>query len=296
LAKCAAIKITSPARNIIEAISTIAAEILMSLIEKIEAAFEMKTLDRRHIDAVNEAVDLLDTGKARICEKREDGWYTHQWLKKAILLYFKIQKLEVIESGTFSFYDKVPIKKWDGTEGVRVAPNALARKGSFIEPGCILMPSFVNIGAYVGAGSMVDTWVTVGSGAQIGKNVHLAGGSGIGGVLEPVQATPVIIEDNAFIGSRCVVVEGVRIGEGAVIAAGVVLTASTRILDVRKETVEVLRGAIPPNSVVVPGTTAKQFPAGEFGISCALIIGTRTESSDKKTSLTAALREFGVGV
>jgi len=267
-----------------------------NIVEKIEAAFEAANLDQGQVQAVNEAINLLDAGKKRICEKGPNGWHTHQWLKKAVLLYFKIQKLELMESGHFTFYDKVPIKKWNGTEGVRVAPNAIARKGSFIEPGCVLMPSFVNIGARVGAGSLVDTWVTVGSCAQIGENVHIAGGVGIGGVLEPIQNNPVIIEDNAFIGSRCIIVEGVYVGEGAVLGAGVVLTSSTKIMDVREATVKVLRGTIPANGVVIPGTTMKTFPAGEFGVPCALIIGTRTESTDKKTSLTAVLRKFDVSV
>ncbi len=267
---------------------------MATLAERIDAAYGTDHLDTEQIRAVHEAIQLLDTGQARVCEKRPDGWHTHQWLKKAILLYFRIQKLEVVESGAFRFCDKIPVKNWNGTEGVRVVPQALARRGSFVEPGCILMPSFVNIGAYVGAGSMVDTWVTVGSCAQIGKNVHLAGGVGVGGVLEPLQTNPVIIEDNAFVGSRCVVVEGVHVGEGAVLGAGVVLTASTKVLDVRGSSAIELRGTVPANAVAIPGATHRLFPAGEFGVPCVLIIGTRRESTDKKTSLTAVLREFDI--
>jgi 2,3,4,5-tetrahydropyridine-2,6-dicarboxylate N-succinyltransferase len=268
----------------------------MDLASVIDKAFDAAALTARDSAAVEEAVRLLDSGEARVCERIDGKWHTRQWLKKAILLYFRIRALEVIASGPFSFNDKIPVKSWDGSEGVRVVPQALARRGSYVEPGCILMPSFVNIGARVGAGTMVDTWVTVGSCAQIGRNVHLAGGVGIGGVLEPVQADPVVVEDNAFVGSRCVIVEGVRIGEGAVLGAGVVLTASTRIIDVRGESEKVTRGVVPSNAVVVPGTTQKTFPAGAYGVSCALIIGTRKQSTDKKTSLTAVLREFEVPV
>ncbi len=267
---------------------------MVTLAERIDAAYGTDRLDTEQIRAVHETIHLLDTGQVRVCEKRPDGWHTHQWLKKAILLYFRIQKPEVVESGAFHFCDKIPVKSWNGTEGVRVVPQALARRGSFVEPGCILMPSFVNIGAYVGAGSMIDTWVTVGSCAQIGKNVHLAGGVGVGGVLEPLQTNPVIIEDNVFVGSRCVVVEGVHVGEGAVLGAGVVLTASTKVLDVRGSSAIELRGAVPANAVAIPGATRRLFPAGEFGVPCVLIIGTRGESTDKKTSLTAALREFDI--
>jgi 2,3,4,5-tetrahydropyridine-2-carboxylate N-succinyltransferase len=264
----------------------------MTIETAVNEAFDASQLTPAHIDAIEEAILLLDIGKLRVCERINGGWHTHQWLKKAILLYFKIRRLEVIASGPFRFNDKVPVKSWDGTEGVRVVPQALARRGSYIEPGAVLMPCFINIGARVGTGTMVDTWATVGSCAQIGKNVHLAGGVGIGGVLEPVQADPVIVEDNCFVGSRCVIVEGVRVGEGAVLGAGVVLTSSTKIIDVRGEREEVIKGVVPSNAVVVPGTTMKSFPSGEYGIACALIIGTRKESTDKKTSLTAVLREF----
>lgn len=264
----------------------------MTIESTINEAFEAKEITSAHVEAVEEAIRLLDTGALRVCEPIDGVWTTHQWLKKAILLYFRIRRLEVVTSGPFRFNDKVPVKVWDGSEGVRVVPQALARRGSYIEPGAILMPCFVNIGARVGSGTMVDTWVTVGSCAQIGKNVHLAGGVGIGGVLEPVQADPVIVEDNCFVGSRCIVVEGVRVCEGAVLGAGVVLTSSTRIIDVRGEREAVLKGIVPSNAVVVPGTTMKSFPAGQYGITCALVIGTRKDSTDKKTSLTAALREF----
>jgi len=262
----------------------------------VNEAFDAAELNAGHTAAIEEAVRLLDVGDVRVCERIDGVWHTHQWLKKAILLYFRIRKLEVMTSGLFQFNDKIPVKSWDGSEGVRVVPQALVRRGSHIERGCVLMPSFVNIGARVGGGTMVDTWVTVGSCAQIGRNVHLAGGVGIGGVLEPVQANPVIIEDNVFVGSRCVIVEGVRIGEGAVLGAGVVLTSSTKIIDAWGKRENVSRGIVPSNAVVVPGTTQKSFPSGEYGVTCALIIGMRKESTDKKTSLTAVLREFDVPV
>jgi 2,3,4,5-tetrahydropyridine-2,6-dicarboxylate N-succinyltransferase len=268
----------------------------MTIESTINEAFDATEPNADHVVAIEEAIRLLDAGEVRVCERTGGTWHTHQWLKKAILLYFKVRKLEVTASGAFSFHDKIPVKSWDGSEGVRVVPQALARRGSYIEPGSILMPSFVNIGARVGAGTMVDTWATVGSCAQIGKNVHLAGGVGIGGVLEPIQANPVIVEDDAFIGSRCVIVEGVHIGEGAVLGAGVVLTSSTKIIDVRAERERVMRGVVPSNSVVIPGTTTKSFPAGDYGVTCALIIGMRKESTDQKTSLTAALREFDLAV
>lgn len=264
--------------------------------EKIEKAFESNDFLAEAQDAVAEAISQLDSGEVRVCEKTESGWKTNEWLKKAILLYFRLQKMETIEVPPFHFVDKIPLKKWKGDEGVRVVPHALARYGSFIESGAILMPSYTNIGAYVSSGSMVDTWATVGSCAQIGKNVHLSGGVGIGGVLEPVQASPVIIEDNAFIGSRCIVVEGVVVEEGAVLGAGVTITASTKILDVTGSEVQTLRGRVPKNAVVIPGTVPKKFPAGEFGTPCALIIGHRSEKTNKKTSLTDALRQFDVPV
>ena len=245
-------------------------------------------------EKVIETLRALDEGKIRICEKTNDGWITHAWIKEAILEYFKMMKMQPIQAGDLKFFDKIPIKQWTGQEGVRVVPTALVRYGAFVESGAILMPSFVNIGAYVGSGTMVDTWATVGSCAQIGKNVHLSGGVGIGGVLEPVQASPVIIEDHAFIGSRCIVVEGVRVEEGAVLGAGVTLTSSTKIIDVSGPNEIIYQGHVPKNSVVVPGTYSKQFPAGNYGVTCALIIGQRKESTDKKTSLNQALRDFDV--
>jgi len=268
----------------------------MDLAKRINAAYEKEDLDVDDQDAIAEAIRLLDTGEQRVCEFHDNQWSTNQWLKKALLLYFRVQESTVISSGPFSYFDKIPIKQWDGSEGVRVVPQALARYGCYIEPGAILMPSYINIGAYVGSGTLVDTWATVGSCAQIGKGVHLSGGVGIGGVLEPIQADPVIIEDHAFIGSRCIVVEGVHVQEGAVLGAGVVLTSSTPILDVRGDDVQTYRGTVPKNSVVIPGSRKKRFPAGEFDVPCALIIGERSESTDRKTGLTAALRDFDVAV
>lgn len=247
--------------------------------------------------AVERVIRELDTGKLRVCSRNDRGeWQTHDWVKKAILLYFRLRKVSPIRAGALQFLDKIPLKKWTGKEGVRVVPTGLARYGSFIEKGAILMPSYVNIGAYVGAGTMVDTWATVGSCAQVGSNVHLSGGVGIGGVLEPVQAQPVIIEDDVFVGSRAIVVEGVRVEQGAVLAAGVVLTASTKIIDVSGSQSVTLKGVVPRNSVVIPGSVPKEFPAGTFQVPAALIIGKRTESTDKKTSLTRALREFELSV
>ena len=257
----------------------------MAIESMIDQAFEAEHLTDDHVEAIVEAIRLLDTGSARVCERVDGAWHTHQWLKKAILLYFKIRGVELITSGPFRFNDKIPLKSWDGFGGDRVVPQALARRGSYVEPGAILMPSFVNIGARVGAGTMVDTWVTVGSCAQIGRNVHLAGGVGIGGVLEPIQANPVIVEDNCFVGSRCVIVEGVRVGEGAVLGAGVVLASSTTIVDVRGERERVMKGAVPSNAVVVPGTTIKSFPSGDYGVMCALIIGTRRNRRTRRPAL-----------
>ncbi len=245
---------------------------------------------------VQEAIQQLDQGKIRVCEKQNDQWITNEWVKKAILLFFKIQKMELLKTEHFHYYDKIPLKKWNGTEGVRVVPQALARYGSFVESGAILMPSYINIGAYVGAGTMVDTWATVGSCAQVGRNVHLSGGVGIGGVLEPAQAQPVIIEDDCFLGSRCVVVEGVHLETGVVLGAGVTLTASTKIIDVTADAPKMVKGRVPKNSVVIPGTENKTFKAGTYGVPCALIIGTRQESTNKKTSLNQALRDFQVSV
>ncbi len=242
-------------------------------------------------------IQKIDQGELRVCDKVDGVWLTHEWVKKAILLYFKIQKNVVINSEHFSYFDKIPVKKWTGREGVRVVPPAVARFGSFIAKGAILMPSYINIGAFVGSGSMVDTWATVGSCAQIGANVHLSGGVGIGGVLEPAQAQPVIIEDECFIGSRCIVVEGVHLEQGVVLGAGVTLTASTKIIDVTSSSgPQIMKGRVPANSVVIPGVENKTFAAGQFGVPCALIIGQRQESTNKKTSLNQALRDFNVSV
>lgn len=239
-------------------------------------------------------IDELDAGKLRVAEPTESGWKVNEWVKKAVILYFPIQKMEVIEVGPFEFHDKIALKKNYRELGVRIVPHAIARHGSYLARGVIMMPSYVNIGAYVDEGSMVDTWATVGSCAQIGKNVHLSGGVGIGGVLEPIQAAPVIIEDNCFIGSRSIVVEGAKVEKEAVLGANVVITKSTRIIDVSgKEAVE-YKGLVPSRSVVIPGTYPRKYPAGEFGVSCALIIGKRKESTDKKTSLNDALREYNI--
>ncbi len=268
---------------------------LQELIEKAWADRELlKSADTQK--AVREVVDLLDKGKLRVAEPEGEKWKVNEWVKKAVILYFPIQQMEVIEVGPFEFHDKIALKKNYKELGVRVVPHAVARHGSFINKGVILMPSYVNIGAYVDEGTMVDTWATVGSCAQVGKNVHLSGGVGLGGVLEPVQAAPVIIEDNVFLGSRCIVVEGVHIGKEAVLGANVVLTASSKIIDVTGDKPIEYKGFVPPRSVVIPGTIPKQFPAGEYQVPCALIIGTRKESTDKKTSLNEALRENNVSV
>ncbi len=255
------------------------------------------------IGAVEAVIAALDRGELRVVEHANGNgvgapatgdWTVNEWVKKAILLYFRQRKMSPVEAGGFHFVDKVPVKKWRGDEGVRVVPQAIARYGSYVSTGAILMPSYVNIGAYVGPGTMVDTWATVGSCARIGANVHLSGGVGIGGVLEPVQARPVIVEDNAFIGSRCVLVEGVHVGEGAVLGAGVTITSSTKIIDVTGTAAKTYQGRVPKNAVVIPGTQAKTFPSGVYHVPCALIIGARKESTNQKTSLTDALREYGV--
>jgi 2,3,4,5-tetrahydropyridine-2-carboxylate N-succinyltransferase len=248
------------------------------------------------LKAINDVITLLDTGKLRVAEPTTDGWKVNDWVKKAVILYFPTQKMETIEVGPFEFYDKIPLKRNYAELGVRVVPHAIARHGAFLEKGVVMMPSYVNIGAYVGSGTMVDTWATVGSCAQIGKNVHLSGGVGIGGVLEPVQAAPVIIEDNCFIGSRCIVVEGVRVETEAVFGANVVLTMSTKIIDVSGPEPIEYRGVVPARSVVIPGTIPKEFPAGTYQVPCALIIGQRKASTDTKTSLNDALRDFNVAV
>jgi 2,3,4,5-tetrahydropyridine-2,6-dicarboxylate N-succinyltransferase len=247
-------------------------------------------------ECIREVIALLNAGKIRVAEPRGDNWKVNEWIKKAVILYFPIQQMHTIEVGPFEFYDKIPLKKNFEEQGVRVVPHAIARHGAFLEKGVILMPSYVNIGAYVGSGTMVDTWATVGSCAQIGKNVHLSGGVGIGGVLEPVQAAPVVIEDNCFIGSRCIVVEGVRVRKEAVLGANVVITLSTKIIDVTGETPIEYKGEVPERSVVIPGSYTKKFPAGEYQVPCALIIGKRKASTDLKTSLNDTLREYNVAV
>jgi len=265
--------------------------------DTIEAAWNDRSLLQRDEvkRAVRAVIAQLDAGEIRVAEMMADGsWQTHEWIKKAILLYFPIQEMQTIEVGPFEFHDKIPLKSGFAAKGVRVVPQALARYGSFIERGAILMPSYVNIGAWVGSGSMVDTWATVGSCAQIGRNVHLAGGVGIGGVLEPPQATPTIIEDECFIGSRCIVVEGVHVEREVVLGANVVLTQSTHIVDVTGPEPVIYKGRIPARSVVIPGSYTRQYPAGEYQVSCALIIGQRKESTNKKVSLNDALREYAV--
>lgn len=257
---------------------------------------EKNIKDRDAVEAVNRCIEQLDNGEIRVCQKQDGQWITNAWVKQAILLYFSTQEMRQFSSGDLQFYDKISLKKWGPEQGVRVVPHAIVRTGAFVEKGAILMPSYINIGAYVGTGSMVDTWATVGSCAQIGKSVHLSGGVGIGGVLEPVQASPVIVEDNAFIGSRCIVVEGAIIEEGAVLGAGVTVTATSRVIDVTEKKEKVFRGKVPKNAIVVPGSSPKEFPAGTYNINSALIIGYRNADTDTKTSLTDALRDFDVSV
>jgi len=271
---------------------------MKELRKTIETAWENRDLLKEipTQTAIREVIDLLDNGKLRCAEPTIDGWQINEWVKKAVVLYFPIQKMETLEAGIFEYHDKMPLKRGYAEKGIRVVPNAVARHGSYISAGTILMPSYVNIGAYVDEGTMVDTWATVGSCAQIGKNVHLSGGVGIGGVLEPLQAAPVIIEDNAFIGSRCIVVEGVRVEKEAVLGANVVLTGSTKIIDVTGDKPVERKGLVPARSVVIPGSYTKKFPAGDYQVPCALIIGTRKESTNKKTSLNDALREYDVAV
>jgi 2,3,4,5-tetrahydropyridine-2,6-dicarboxylate N-succinyltransferase len=272
---------------------------MQDYIQRIEAAWENRDLLKNEETKmlIRKIISLLDIGELRVAEPLGDGsWKVNEWVKKAVIMYFPIQEMQVIECDPFVFYDKIPLKTNYKELGVRVVPHAIARHGAYLASGVILMPSYVNIGAYVDSGTMVDTWATVGSCAQIGKNVHLSGGVGIGGVLEPLQASPVIIEDNCFIGSRCIVVEGVRVESEAVLGANVVITQSTKIIDVSgAEPVEYI-GRVPSRSVVIPGSFTKKFPAGEFQVPCALIIGKRKESTDKKTSLNNALREFDVAV
>ncbi len=269
-----------------------------NLIKIIDAAWDDRTLLSQPdtIDAIEKVVKLVDEGELRVAEPVNGNWIVNQWIKKAIVMYFIIKKMEVHEVGMFEYHDKIPLKRNYAEKDVRVVPHAIARYGSYLSPGVIMMPSYVNIGAWVGAGTMVDTWATVGSCAQIGSGVHLSGGVGIGGVLEPLQASPVIIEDNCFIGSRCIVVEGAHIGREAVLGANVVITQSTRIIDVSESKPVEYKGVVPPRSVVIPGSITKKFPAGEYNVPCALIIGTRKQSTNKKTSLNDALRDFSVSV
>lgn len=268
------------------------------MLEIIEKAWNDRSLlkEKEVVMAIESVVDQLDKGLLRVAEPSGNDWIVNDWVKKAVILYFPIMKMRTIEMGPFEFYDKIPLKKNFEKAGVRVVPHGLARHGAFLAKGVILMPSYVNIGAYVDEGTMVDTWATVGSCAQIGKNVHLSGGVGIGGVLEPVQAAPVIIEDDCFIGSRCIVVEGVRVEKEAVLGANVVLTQSTKIIDVSGPEPIEYKGRVPSRSVVIPGSYTKKFPAGEFQVPCALIIGKRKESTDQKTSLNDTLRDFQVAV
>lgn len=262
----------------------------------IEEAWNDRNLlkEKSTVDAINQVIDKLDKGELRTAEIEKGNWVINEWVKKAVVLYFPTRKMETIEVGPFEFHDKMKLKTNYRDLGVRVVPHAVARYGSYISSGVIMMPSYVNIGAYVDSGTMVDTWATVGSCAQIGKNVHLSGGVGIGGVLEPLQASPVIVEDGSFIGSRCILVEGARIGKEAVLGANVVITKSTKIIDVTGSEPVEYRGFVPERKVVIPGSYEKEFPAGKYHVPCALIIGERKESTDLKTSLNEALREYDI--
>jgi len=270
----------------------------MDLKQKIESAWDDRSLlnDLNIVKAVNDTIELLDSGELRVAHCEGSKWVVNEWIKKAVLLYFPINKMTTLHAGPMEFHDKIPLKRDYAKKGIRVVPSAISRYGSFISSGCILMPSYVNIGAYIGKGTMVDTWATVGSCAQIGENVHISGGVGIGGVLEPLQATPVIIEDNVFLGSRSIIVEGVIIRKEAVLGANVVLTASTKIIDVTNNIAVEIKGEIPERSVVIPGSFPKKFNAGTYNVPCALIIGKRKESTDKKTSLNQVLREHNLAV
>jgi 2,3,4,5-tetrahydropyridine-2-carboxylate N-succinyltransferase len=272
---------------------------MQNLQKKIEQIWEDRSLlsQPESIEAIEHIIAELDAGKIRVAQVLANGnWQVNEWIKKAVILYFPIKQMQTMEVGIFEFHDKIPLKKDYAAKNVRVVPHAIARYGCFLAKGVIMMPSYVNIGAYVDEGTMVDTWATVGSCAQIGKHVHLSGGVGVGGVLEPVQAAPVIIEDGAFIGSRCILVEGVRVGKEAVLGAGVTLTASSKIIDVTGDSPVEYKGVVPPRSVVIPGSYTKKFAAGEYQVPCALIIGKRKESTDLKTSLNDALRENNVAV
>ena len=265
----------------------------MALRETIEALWDSGELEAGPIE---EAIDLLDRGELRVAEPGPDGWVVNEWGKKAILLYFRLRKVVPIDAGGLHYLDKIPVKHVDPSLGVRVVPPGVARRGSFLSEGVVLMPGYVNIGAWVGPRTMVDTWATVGSCAQIGADVHLAGGVGIGGVLEPPQAAPVIVEDGVFVGSRAVIVEGVHVGAGAVIAPNVVLSATVPIIDVTGSEPVEYRGEVPPRKVVLPGVRQKDYPAGSYGLPCALIVGERSASTDLKTSLNDVLREFEIAV
>lgn len=271
---------------------------MTTLQQTIEKAWENRELlkEENTQQAIREVINLLDAGTLRVAQPIEGGWQVNEWVKKAVVMYFPIQKMETFEVGIFEYHDKMPLKRGYAEKGIRVVPHAVARHGAYISKGVILMPSYVNIGAYVDEGTMVDTWATVGSCAQIGKDVHLSGGVGIGGVLEPLQAAPVIIEDGAFIGSRCIVVEGVRVEKEAVLGANVCLTASTKIIDVTGSEPVEYKGVVPARSVVIPGSYTKEFGAGSYQVPCALIIGKRKPSTDLKTSLNDALREYDVAV
>lgn len=264
----------------------------------IEKAWDNRELlkEKSTVDAIEAVIEQLDKGSLRVAEPVTGGWQVNDWVKKAVIMYFPTRPMETLHAGPMEFHDKMKLKTNYAQLGVRVVPHAVARYGAYLAKGVIMMPSYVNIGAYVDSGTMVDTWATVGSCAQIGKDVHLSGGVGIGGVLEPVQAAPVIVEDGAFLGSRCIVVEGVRVGKQAVLGANVVLTASTKIIDVTGNTPVEMKGEVPERSVVIPGSYTKKFPAGEYQVPCALIIGKRKESTDLKTSLNDALREHNVAV
>lgn len=268
---------------------------MQSAIEKIDLTQTKFSVKEK--STIEKVINHLDSGHLRVSTRSESGaWTTHEWIKKAILLYFKIKKMSFVRAGDLKFFDKVPLKKWNGKEGVRVVPHALVRFGAHVEANCILMPSYTNIGAFVGSGTLIDTWATVGSCAQVGRNCHISGGVGIGGVLEPLQAQPVIIEDSVFVGSRAIIVEGVKVCESAVIAAGVTLTKSTPIIDVTGKVEKVYKGEVPPHSVVIPGNRLKEFAAGKYQIPCALIIGKRNPGTDLKTSLNTVLREYEISV
>ena len=267
-------------------------------IDIIERAWDHRDMLKETIvqDVIRSVVNNLDLGELRIAEKIDSQWHVNEWLKKAVILYFPINSMETVEAGPFEFHDKIPLKHNYAQQQVRVVPHAIARHGAYLAPGVVMMPSYVNIGAYVDSGTMVDTWATVGSCAQIGKNVHLSGGVGIGGVLEPVQAAPVIIEDHCFIGSRSIIVEGALVEEESVIGANTVITASTHIIDVTQPEPITYKGRVPARSIVIPGSYTRHYPAGDYQVSCALIIGRRSQSTDKKTSLNDALRDYGVSV